>query len=345
MKSAKLKSPGRPKNKPGSKPKLSDDLRDQLERIRFPNGFVCPHCGWRHTGEWAREKAERIRRRYRGPRPGLSPASLRQTWYLKDGKIKCQQCRRHVSLTVGTPLEGVRTPLVAVIKTAGIFLENRDGIGTAALAAQAGVSPECARNLTGIFRTAMALAPEERLEGTVQVGEFELRLHPAKSKHPVSATVAIAVEDVHGKPGRIAAAVVDKQDPDPWVVYLDMVKPGSIIETRLPDAKIDGLRYNGYRVACITAHVDPEASPLCADMFARLETVFRRIYRGALSPGNLQGYLDEYAFRWNRIPRGLGADPRPASQVLIRKLLQPPPPARSSHEAERERYRREDAIV
>lgn len=313
------------------------ELRNKLQTDRWPHGFVCPLCGWRHTADWARSKVERIRTRYRGPRPGLSPASLKQTWYLKNGKIKCQKCKRHISLTVGTVLEGIRTPMGTILKAAGIFLVNRDGIGTLRLADQAGISPVCARKLIGKFQMAMPLGPDERLDGKVRIDEFTLRLRKARSKYTVPVTVAIAAEDADGNPGRIAATAIHTGTSSSWGVYLDMVKPGSKIETCLPDAKVDGLRANGYRVECILQPADPATPPPCATVFDRLKDVFRRTYREAITSDNLQGYLDEFVFRWNRIPRKPGAEPLPATHVLMRRLLQPPF-AKPSHEVEVARY-------
>ena len=344
MRNTKPKSPGRPRNKQASGQALSDELRNRLERFRFPKGFVCPFCKWHHSPEWARSKVQRIRNGYRGPRPGLSPASLKQTWYLKNGKIKCQNCKRHVSLTVGTVLEGIRTPLNTVLKTVGIFLKSRDGVGTLRLAAQAGISPVCARNLIGKFHAAMPLAPDERLEGKVQIDEFALRLRPARSKHAVPVAIAIAVEDMAGKPGRIAAASVHKDSSDSWTAYLDMVKPKSSIQTRLPASRFEGLCANDYRVGQIPKPGDPAAPQPCATVFARLEEAFRRTYRGAITPENLPGYLDEFAFRWNHLPKEPGADPLPATHALMRRLLQPPI-ARLSHDAEVARYESDMARV
>ena len=104
------KNKGRRKAKPLTKAEWAaeQELRNKLQTERWPEGFVCPHCDWRHTEGWAREKAKRIKERFRGPKPDLAPGGLRQTWYLKDGKIKCQRCGRHISLTTGTVLERIQ---------------------------------------------------------------------------------------------------------------------------------------------------------------------------------------------------------------------------------------------
>ncbi|NEW92763.1 hypothetical protein DY468_12445 [Rhodopseudomonas sp. BR0M22] len=76
-----------------------EDCRAALERIRWPEGPVCPECG--ATGST-------IVRAFRGEahRPGL---------YL------CASCRTQFTVTVGTPLKGSKLPLAAWIKAAHLL--------------------------------------------------------------------------------------------------------------------------------------------------------------------------------------------------------------------------------
>lgn len=55
-----------------------------LEETRWPEGFVCPHCGW-HGDPF----------RFEG-RPEV---------------LRCRNCRRDISLTAGTVMQSSRTPL------------------------------------------------------------------------------------------------------------------------------------------------------------------------------------------------------------------------------------------
>src|SRR6266511_3871998 len=57
------------------------DCLDYLEWLRWPDGFVCPHCG----------------------RPG--------GWRLEDARIKCGGCGARTSVTAGTIFDRTRTPL------------------------------------------------------------------------------------------------------------------------------------------------------------------------------------------------------------------------------------------
>ena len=56
--------------------------RDYIHRLRWPDGFACPHCRW--TGE---------------------------PWVTSRGLLHCRGCQGQTSLTAGTVFEGTRKPL------------------------------------------------------------------------------------------------------------------------------------------------------------------------------------------------------------------------------------------
>src|SRR5689334_8054117 len=55
---------------------------EYIRRLRWPNGFICPHCGW--TGE---------------------------PWMTSRGLLHCQGCQGQTSLTAGTIFQDTRKPL------------------------------------------------------------------------------------------------------------------------------------------------------------------------------------------------------------------------------------------
>jgi len=69
-----------------------DAARDYLEKFRWPNGPVCPHCG-AVGGHW----------RKRGKAESKNPT--------RKGVWKCSKCREEFSVTVGTVFEGSHIPL------------------------------------------------------------------------------------------------------------------------------------------------------------------------------------------------------------------------------------------
>lgn len=73
----------------------AEDCRAALERIRWPNGPVCPHCG---------ASASAVTE--------IGGTSHRPGLYL------CSECRRQFTVTVGTPLEGSKLSLAAWLQAA-----------------------------------------------------------------------------------------------------------------------------------------------------------------------------------------------------------------------------------
>lgn len=320
------KNKGRRKAKPLTKAEWTaeQELRNKLQTERWPNGFVCPHCGWSHTAAWARKKAEHIRERFRGPRPDLDPQGLRQTWYLKNGNIKCQACKRHISLTTGTVLEGIQQKFKEILRAAGIFIQAEDGISHAELAAKTGISPTGVCNLIKKFQTAMAFTPEDLLEGEIQIDECELVLRPAKAKYNIHIPVAIAVENRGGTPGRIALEAIHKDKSYSWFGYMDMIKKKSSVEPRMPNIDIEGLEFSGFKVKPTPKAGANEPLPLCTVVFNHVSEMIRRKYRGAIDRENAQGYLNEFTFRWNNVRKGLDDNREPAANILLKRLLKPP---------------------
>jgi len=71
------------------------ECREALERLRWPKGPVCPHCG---AGEHAVTQVGG-----NSHRPGLH---------------LCSECRKQFTVTVGTPLEGSKLPLSSWLRAA-----------------------------------------------------------------------------------------------------------------------------------------------------------------------------------------------------------------------------------
>src|ERR1039458_1109396 len=56
--------------------------REYIRRLRWPDGFVCPHC-----------------------------AAMGEPWEMSRSLLRCRACDRQVSLTAGTVLQDTRKPL------------------------------------------------------------------------------------------------------------------------------------------------------------------------------------------------------------------------------------------
>ena len=84
-----------------------------LEKARWRDGFVCPHC--RAVGEPFRFANRR-------------------------GVLRCRKCRRDIALTAGTVMEGTHTPLSVWFWAAYLVASQTPGISATQFQRQIGLS-------------------------------------------------------------------------------------------------------------------------------------------------------------------------------------------------------------
>ena len=152
-----------------------------LERLRWPDGFVCPRCG--HTREWRRSG---------------------QRWL-------CAGCRRETSATAGTIFDRIRSPLTQWFAAAWHLCSTKNGASALGLQKLLGL---------GSYETRVGVAPQaapsevipgrDLLRGEVEVDETYgggkepgLRGGRARGKKEL---VAIAVECRGRGSGRVRLA-------------------------------------------------------------------------------------------------------------------------------------------
>ncbi len=115
---------------------------DYLDWLRWPDGFVCPHCagagGWKMAGA---------------------------LW-------RCYGCRRRVSGTARTVFQDTRTPLTVWLAAAWSLTTQKNGISALGLQRVLGLgSYQTAWAMLHRFRTAMVRPGRELLSGDVEVDE------------------------------------------------------------------------------------------------------------------------------------------------------------------------------
>lgn len=114
-------------------PHFQDDekAREYLERLRWPNGPVCPHCGVEGKHYQLQGKAHR---------PGL--------W-------KCSDCREQFSVTVGTVFERSKIPLSKWLQAVYLLCSSKKGMSSKQIERMLGVTYKTAWFMTHRIREAM----------------------------------------------------------------------------------------------------------------------------------------------------------------------------------------------
>src|SRR5688572_980140 len=105
--------------------------REHLEAMRWPNGPECPHCGVVNNAKRMEGKATR---------PGL---------------LKCRDCRKQFSVTVGTVFERSKIPLTKWLMAAYLMASSKKGISSHQIHRTLGVTYKTAWFMTHRLRLAM----------------------------------------------------------------------------------------------------------------------------------------------------------------------------------------------
>ncbi len=199
-----------------------------VERIRWPEGPICPHCGTIGKAYYLEPKD--------GPRKTRTgKESARRVW-------KCAECRKQFSVLVGTIFEDSRIPLSKWLLAIHMLCAGKNGVAALELQRTLGVTYKSAWFMAHRIRYAMARPPlVDKLQGIVEADETYIggktsgkRGRGAANKTPVVLLVerdgearAQAMRPVTGENvGKVLREHVDPQTTlftDSYQVY---TKPG-----------------------------------------------------------------------------------------------------------------------
>jgi len=139
-----------------------EQCRRLLEGMVWPDGRICPACGYKRSIAIAGRDTGKRR-----ARPGLYQCS--------NG-----DCRFQFTVTTHTPLHSTKLPLRVWLKGLWLMLQSDKGLSSVRLAEALGVSQPTAWRMGHALR--LMAAREHMLDGTVEVDHFHLGGRPRK--HP-----------------------------------------------------------------------------------------------------------------------------------------------------------------
>jgi transposase-like protein len=261
-----------------------DACRSYLVRLRWPDGFRCPHCGGS------------------------------ESWATGRGLWMCRGCGRQTSVTAGTIFHRSRYPLRTWFAAAWFVCAQKTGASALGLQRVLGFgSYETAWAWMHKLRRAMVRPERDRLGGEGVSVELDQTFVGGRSRggrrarYETKSEVTIAVERRHPKGlGRVRMRRIDSTDRKAEVFDFaaDTISPGSILYTDgdqlyrdLPGA----LGVIHQPIALIHA-ADPAHAVLPA--VHRVASLLKRWLASTLHDGqsaeHLDYYLDEFTFRFNR---------------------------------------------
>jgi transposase-like protein len=248
-----------------------------LYRVRWPKGFTCPEC------------------------------SGRRGWLTNRGTVYCNRCERQTSPTAGTILHNTRTNLRKWFLAGWLLCTQKTGVSAKTLERELQVGYKTAWLILQKLRQATVRAERSQLAGTVEVDETYLggqEIGVMGRQLVDKALVVLAVELDGKKVGRVRLRHAPDASGNSLVGFLkDCVALGSTVHTD------DWNGYNGVQAAGFVHRVTPVQgdSERVRKFFPHVHLVASLLKRwlvathqGRVQREHLQGYLDEYAFRFNR---------------------------------------------
>lgn len=248
-----------------------------LVSLRWPNGFRCPEC--EHN----------------------------EAWETKRGLFQCRKCRHQTSVTAGTIFHDSRKPLRLWFEAMWHITSQKYGANALGLQRiLAFGSYHTAWNWLQRLRRAMVRPDRDNLNGTVEVDETYIggersgkRGRGAENK----SLVVIAVEDKSNDEdesskgiGRVRLMRIPDASSESLIGFISThVQPGACIRT---DGWIgyEPLSKKGYHHE-IVGSKELTIAHLVTSLLKRW---LLGTYQGAVKPQQLDYYLDEYTFRFNR---------------------------------------------
>jgi transposase-like protein len=264
-----------------------DQARETIERIIWPNGPVCPHCG-------ATENLTRMQGK--AHRPGL---------------FQCNNCHEQFTVTVGTIFEDSHIPLRKWLMAFALLCSAKKGISALQLQRELDLgSYRTAWHLAHRIRHAMSREPlSGLLKGTVEVDETYVggkprpkagEPRPKRGRGTKKTPVVALVE----RDGRVRARKVERVD--------GATLKAAIRENVDRSARIMTDEWKAYRGIGQEFDGGHETVNHGSGEYARgdantntAESYFALLKRGVMgsfhhvSKQHLDRYCDEFSFRWD----------------------------------------------
>ncbi len=278
-----------------------DACLERLRSRRYPDGSTC-------------EKCQRV------------------TKYHRDAGRKsysCQWCGHHVHPTAGTIFHKSATPLRLWFYAVFLMAQTRCGISAKQLERELGVTYKTAWRMFNKIRSMLQDDGDKPLSGTVEMDETYVggkrrgtrAGRPGKDSHKTPVFGMAQRGDGESKGRMVAKAVPDAKRATVMPHVKKKVLPESMVYT--DEYQIyDALNREGYRHHRVHHR---EEVYVAGDVHTNtIEGFWSLVKRGiggvyhSVSSRHLQGYLDEYAYRYNH-----RKDERPMFLTMLSRVSAP----------------------
>ncbi len=296
-----------------------DKAREHLEKLRWPDGPVCPHCCARG------DEIAKVRRKTRKPRKPLPEGKKHRP--ARKGLYYCNACKKQFTVTVDTVMERSRIPLTKWVLGFHLMASAKKGVSAHQLHRQLGLTYKTAYFMAMRIREAMA---------------------PSKDAGPVGGENKVVEADETFVGGKARNVHKSKPIPKKHAVVALVERGGEVRAKHVADVTAKTLRNVLVTQASRKSHLATDDAPAYKGIgrefaghssvnhskgeYVRLggfahsntaESFFAILKRGTygsfhtVSEQHLQRYVNEFAFRWNN-RSSLGIDDTARADAAIR---------------------------
>ena len=277
-----------------------DKAREFLEKLRWPDGPVCPHCG-------------EVNNAYR-----LEPKPSKKDTHVRKGVWKCGGCREQFTVTVGTIFADSHIPLSKWLLAYHLLCASKKGMSAHQLHRMLKVTYRSAWFMAHRIRYTMTQEPlSSKLQGIIEVdetyigGKLSVGPHatkPGERPRDIQSGTAnkAAVVSVLQRGGRVQSRHVEKvtaKNLKPIVEQMVaedahvMTDSSSVLKGALKTRKHDQVNHMAKEYVryedgvCITTNA-------IEGYFATLKRGINGVYHH-VGKQHLHRYLSEFDFRYN----------------------------------------------
>jgi transposase-like protein len=277
-----------------------DKAREFLEKLRWPDGPICPHCG-------------EVNNAYR-----LEPKPSKKDKHVRKGVWKCGGCREQFTVTVGTIFADSHIPLSKWLLAYHLLCASKKGMSAHQLHRMLKVTYRSAWFMAHRIRYTMSQEPlSSKLEGIIEVDETyvggKLRIGPhsvtpgvrPKDRPQVSSNKA-AVVSVLQRGGRVQSRHVQRvtaENLKPIVHQMVaedahvMTDSSSVLIGALKTHKHDQVNHRAKEYVRYEDGVCISTNTI-EGYFATLKRGINGVYHH-VGKQHLHRYLSEFDFRYN----------------------------------------------